>query len=399
MLWPRQWPCCDLGKAGFYHGHVHSKSRSQIIVRHSGRAGAGVRVGRTSGSNHATPTDAVREAISIALPPHSLLDLSLPFSRLLRRQAMGYFREATGIKGPSGFGSGNTAEEVTKGIDASHLTVIITGLPSVPLGGSSGIGAETARVLAFRGAHVIIGARNLEAANNVKQRILRGQISPARVDIIQIDVSSLRSVRAFADKFLAMDLPLNVLINNAGIMYCPFQLSEDGVEMQFATNHLGHFLLTNLLLEKMKTTAAKTGTEGRIVNLSSVAHIGPYSEGIKFDKLNDKKAYNDKLAYGQSKLANILHSNELARRLKAEGANVTANSVHPAVLKTVTCVLWKNIPQGAATSCYVAVHPNLKGVSGKYFADSNEEKPSNMARDAVLAKKLWDFSEQLVNSK
>ncbi|XP_042474268.1 short-chain dehydrogenase TIC 32 B, chloroplastic-like [Zingiber officinale] len=320
---------------------------------------------------------------------------------------MGYFREATGIKGPSGFGSGNTAEEVTKGIDASHLTVIITG-------GSSGIGAETARVLAFRGAHVIIGARNLEAANNVKQRILRGQISPARVDIIQIDVSSLRSVRAFADKFLAMDLPLNVLINNAGIMYCPFQLSEDGVEMQFATNHLGHFLLTNLLLEKMKTTAAKTGTEGRIVNLSSVAHIGPYSEGIKFDKLNDKKAYNDKLAYGQSKLANILHSNELARRLKAEGANVTANSVHPGlvrtnlgkyspvfmtVLKTVTCVLWKNIPQGAATSCYVAVHPNLKGVSGKYFADSNEEKPSNMARDAVLAKKLWDFSEQLVNSK
>ncbi|XP_074588738.1 short-chain dehydrogenase TIC 32 B, chloroplastic-like [Curcuma longa] len=320
---------------------------------------------------------------------------------------MGYFREATGIKGPSGFGSAATAEEVTRGIDASHLTVIITGA-------SSGIGAETARVLAFRGAHVIIGARNLEAANKVKEKIVQGQISPARVDIIQIDVSSLRSVRAFADKFLAMDLPLNVLINNAGIMYCPFQLSEDGVEMQFATNHLGHFLLTNLLLEKMKTTAAKTGIEGRIVNVSSIAHIGPYSEGIKFDKLNDKKSYNDKLAYGQSKLANILHSNELARRLKAEGANVTANSVHPGlvrtnlgkhspvfmtVLRTVTCVLWKNIPQGAATSCYVAVHPNLKGVSGKYFADSNEEKPSDMARNAELAKKLWDFSEQLVNPK
>ncbi|KAG6521039.1 short-chain dehydrogenase TIC 32 B, chloroplastic-like [Zingiber officinale] len=319
---------------------------------------------------------------------------------------MGYFREATGIKGPSGFGSGATAEQITQGIDASRLTVIITG-------GSSGIGAETARVLALRGAHVIIGARNLEAANNVKQSILQG-IPSARIDIIQIDVSSLRSVRTFADKFLAMDLPLNVLINNAGIMYCPFQLSEDGVEMQFATNHLGHFLLTNLLLEKMKTTAARTGIEGRIVNLSSVAHIGPYREGIKFDKLNDKKAYDDKSAYGQSKLANILHSNELARRLKAEGANVTANSVHPglvrtnlgkhspvfmAVLKTVTCVLWKNIPQGAATSCYVAVHPSLKGVSGKYFADSNEEKPSDMARDAALAAKLWDFSEQLVNSK
>ncbi|XP_042436175.1 short-chain dehydrogenase TIC 32 A, chloroplastic-like isoform X3 [Zingiber officinale] len=110
-----------------------------------------------------------------------------------------------------------------------------------------------------------------------------------------------------------MNLPLNILINNAGVMYCPFKLSEDGVEMQFATNHLGHFLLTNLLLEKLKTTAKKTGIESCIVNLSSVAHVGPYNEGIKFDKLNDKKAYNDMMAYGQSNLANILHSNELAR--------------------------------------------------------------------------------------
>ncbi|XP_074574201.1 short-chain dehydrogenase TIC 32 B, chloroplastic-like [Curcuma longa] len=319
---------------------------------------------------------------------------------------MGYWREATGIKGPSGFGSGSTAEQVTEGIDASALTVVITG-------GSSGIGAETARVLALRGAHVIIGARNLEAANAVKQSILESTPS-ARIDIIQIELSSLKSVRAFADKFLAMDLPINILINNAGVMYCPFQLSEDGIEMQFATNHLGHFLLTNLLLDKLKSTAEKTGIEGRIVNLSSIAHIGPYSEGIMFDKLNDKKAYNDKSAYGQSKLANILHSNELARRLKEEGANVTANSVHPGlirtnlgrhapvfltVLRTVTCILWKSIPQGAATTCYVALHPSLKGVSGKYFADSNEEKPTAKARDAALAKKLWDFSQELVDSK
>ncbi|KAG6514740.1 short-chain dehydrogenase TIC 32 B, chloroplastic-like isoform X1 [Zingiber officinale] len=224
---------------------------------------------------------------------------------------MGYWREATGIKGPSGFGSGNTVEQVTEGIDASRLTVIVAG-------GSSGIEAETARVSALRGAHVIIGARNLEAANAVKQNILNS-IPSARIDIIQIELrllSSLKSVRAFVEKFLAMNLPLNILINNAGVMYCPFKLSKDGVEMQFAMNHLGHFLLTNLLLEKLKTTAEKTGIESRIVNLSSVAHVGPYSEGIKFDKLNDKKAYNDIMAYGQSKLANILHSNELARRLK-----------------------------------------------------------------------------------
>ncbi|XP_042377085.1 short-chain dehydrogenase TIC 32 B, chloroplastic-like isoform X2 [Zingiber officinale] len=199
---------------------------------------------------------------------------------------MGYWREATGIKGPSGFGSGNTVEQVTEGIDASRLTVIVAG-------GSSGIEAETARVSALRGAHVIIGARNLEAANAVKQNILNS-IPSARIDIIQIELrllSSLKSVRAFVEKFLAMNLPLNILINNAGVMYCPFKLSKDGVEMQFAMNHLGHFLLTNLLLEKLKTTAEKTGIESRIVNLSSVAHVGPYSEGIKFDKLNDKKAY------------------------------------------------------------------------------------------------------------
>ncbi|XP_074588114.1 short-chain dehydrogenase TIC 32 B, chloroplastic-like [Curcuma longa] len=319
---------------------------------------------------------------------------------------MGYWREATGIKGPSGFGSGNTAEQVTEGIDASGLTVIITG-------GSSGIGAETARVLALRGAHVIIGARNLEAANTVKQNIL-SSIPSARIDIIQIELSSLKSVRGFAEKFLAMDLPLNILINNAGVMYCPFQLSEDGIEMQFATNHLGHFLLTNLLLEKLKITAEKTGIEGRIVNVSSVAHVYPYKEGIMFDKLNDKKAYNDMSAYGQSKLANILHSNELARRLKEQGVNVTANSVHPGLIKTnlgrhaacfmiilraLTFVLWKSIPQGASTTCYVALHPSLKGVSGKYFADNNLEKPTKMARDDALAKKLWEFSEELVNSK
>ncbi|KAG6504339.1 hypothetical protein ZIOFF_036671 [Zingiber officinale] len=331
---------------------------------------------------------------------------------------MGYWREATGIKGPSGFGSGSTAEQVTEGIDASALTVIITG-------GSSGIGAETARVLAQRGAQVIIGARNLEAANAVKQNILESTPS-ARIDIIQIELSSLKSVRAFADKFLAMDLPLNILINNAGVMYCPFQLSEDGIEMQFATNHLGIFC-------SFSFTAEKTGIEGRIVNLSSIAHIGPYREGIMFDKLNDKNAYNDKSAYGQSKLANILHSNELARRLKEEGANVTANSVHPGLIRTnlgrhapVFISTIADLPhsgslrlleliqptihgraptvctlklQGAATTCYVALHPSLKGVSGKYFADSNEEKPTAKARDSALAKKLWDFSEELVNSK
>ncbi|KAG6493245.1 hypothetical protein ZIOFF_048222 [Zingiber officinale] len=187
--------------------------------------------------------------------------------------------------------------------------------------------------MALRGAHVIIGARNFEAARAVKQNILH-DVPSARVDIIDLELSSQKSVRAFADKFLAMNLPLNILINNAGVMNCPYQLSEDGIEMQFATNHIGHFLLTKLLLEKMKSTAETSGVEGRIVNVSSAAHMMTYREGIRFDKINDKKSYNDKLAYGQSKLANILHATELARRLKEEGANVTANAVHPGLIKT-----------------------------------------------------------------
>nr|XP_019710292.1 short-chain dehydrogenase TIC 32, chloroplastic isoform X2 [Elaeis guineensis] len=298
---------------------------------------------------------------------------------------MGIFSLVTGWPGSSGFGSASTAEQVAEGIDAGNLTAIITG-------GASGIGAETARVFALRGAHVIIAARNMEAANDTKQFILKSNPA-ARVDTLKLDLSSLK--------------------NNAGIMFCPYQLSEDGIEMQFATNHLGHFLLTNLLLEKMKSTARKMGIEGRIVNLSSIAHLHSYDEGIRFDNLSDTDGYSDKKAYGQSKLANILHANELSRRLQEEGANITVNSVHPGlivtalwrhsfllmrILKLFTGIFWKNVPQGAATTCYVALHPSIKGVTGKYFFDCNEEKPGMMAREENLGKRLWDFSEKLIKS-
>ncbi|KAK6140307.1 hypothetical protein DH2020_017846 [Rehmannia glutinosa] len=314
------------------------------------------------------------------------------------------FRLITGKPGRSGFGSASTAENVTQGIDATNLTAVITG-------GASGIGLETARVLALRNAHVVIAARNMEAANEAKQLILKDNKN-ARIDVLKLDLASVKSIKAFADNFIALNLPLNILINNAGIMFCPYQLSEDGIEIQFATNHLGHFYLTNLLLDKMKETAKSTGIEGRIVNLSSIAHNYTYKGGIRFEKINNKNRYDDKRAYGQSKLANILHANELSRRLKAEGVNITANAVHPGLIMTnlfkysglwmkifkfFSCFLWKNVPQGAATTCYVALHPSLKGVSGKYFADCNEFKPSRLARKEVLAKKLWEFSTKLVN--
>ncbi|XP_078429236.1 short-chain dehydrogenase TIC 32 B, chloroplastic-like [Wolffia australiana] len=318
-----------------------------------------------------------------------------------------FFRELTGRPGRSGFGSASTAEHVTAGIDASKLIAIVTG-------GASGIGEETARVLVLRGAHVIIAARNIDAANASRTKIIDSNPA-ARVDVIKLDLASLKSVRSFAEKFLAMNLPLNLLINNAGVMFCPYQLSEDGIEMQFATNHIGHFLLTNLLLEKMKVTAKESGIEGKIINLSSVTHISPYpgTGGIRFDHINDESRYFDKFAYGQSKLANLLHSNELSRRLKKEGVNITANSVHPGLIMTnlmrhspflirlfhaFTFLLWKTVPQGAATTCYVALHPAVRGVTGKYFQDCNEASTSGYAKDVDLAKKLWDFSEKLVNS-
>ncbi|XP_010554932.1 PREDICTED: short-chain dehydrogenase TIC 32, chloroplastic [Tarenaya hassleriana] len=334
---------------------------------------------------------------------------------------MGIYEMATGREGRSGFGSASTAEDVTHGIHAHSLTAIVTG-------GTSGIGLETARVLAKRGVHVIVAARNVEAAKETKDIILQSNPN-SKIDFLPLDLSSVKSVRSFVRHFLSLNLPLNILINNAGVMFCPFQLSEDGIEMQFAVNHIGHFVLTKLLLDKMKSTAEETGTQGRIVNLSSIAHFFTYTEGIKFHDLSDLHPYSDKRAYGQSKLANILHSNALSRRLQEEGANITVNSVHPGLITTNlfrhsgllistsglrvfiyfllvshiyihthTFFLWKNIPQGAATTCYVALHPSLKGVTGKYFSDCNVITPSKFAADEILADKLWDFSTKLVNS-
>lgn len=311
-----------------------------------------------------------------------------------------------GWKGPSGFSARSTAEEVTQGIDGTGLTAIVTGA-------SSGLGIETTRVLALRGVDVIMAVRNLEAGRNVKEAIVK-EIPTAKIDVMELDLSSMASVRKFASDYNSSDLPLNLLINNAGVMATPFMLSKDNIELQFATNHLGHFLLTNLLLEAMKKTAVESGREGRIVNLSSEAHRFPYQEGIRFDKINDETSYSSWPAYGQSKLANVLHAKELARRLKEEGVDITANSLHPGAIVTnllrhhgfvngianvVGKYFLKNVQQGASTQCYVALHPQVKGVSGEYFADNNKAKSSSLAEDADLAKKLWEFSLSLTDPK
>ncbi|GJN34708.1 hypothetical protein PR202_gb23396 [Eleusine coracana subsp. coracana] len=332
-----------------------------------------------------------------------------------------------GRKGPSGFSWSSTAEEVTAGISAAGLTAIVTGA-------SSGIGAETARTLALRGAHVVMAVRSLPAAQALRDDVL-AQVPEAKVDVMELDLSSMASVRVFASEFITRGLPLNILINNAGVMAIPFSLSKDGIEMQFATNHVGHFLLTYLLLGTMKKTSCESNVEGRIVNVLSEGHRFAYQEGIRFEKINDESVYSKMGAYGQSKLANILHANELARRFKVnthieitmvayvslltmssllvqeEGVNITANSLHPgtiitnllrhhsildAIHRTLGKLVLKSAHQGAATTCYVALHPQVKGVSGKYLCDSNLYEPSEKAKDMSLAKRLWDFSLELV---
>ncbi|CAA7037463.1 unnamed protein product [Microthlaspi erraticum] len=293
-----------------------------------------------------------------------------------------------GSKGASGFSSRSTAEEVTHGVDGTGLTAIVTGA-------SSGIGVETARVLALRGVHVVMAVRNTGSGAKVKQDIVN-QVPGAKLDVMELDLSSMDSVRKFASDYKSTGLPLNLLINNAGIMACPFMLSKDNIELQFATNHLGHFLLTKLLLDTMKNTSRESKREGRIVNLSSEAH-------------------NSFRAYGQSKLCNVLHANELAKKLKEDGANITANSLHPGAIATnigrhlniyfagavgaVVKYVLKSVPQGAATTCYVALHPEVSGVTGEYFLDSNIAKPLPLAKDSELAKKVWDFSNKLTDSQ
>ncbi|XP_071710243.1 short-chain dehydrogenase TIC 32, chloroplastic-like [Rutidosis leptorrhynchoides] len=308
-----------------------------------------------------------------------------------------------GLKGPSGF---STAEEVTDGIDGSGLTAIVTGA-------TSGIGTETARVLALRGVHVVMAIRNMSAGKDVKEAILK-QNPSAKIDAMELDVSSIASVNNFASDYKSSGLPLNILINNAGILATPFLLSKDNIELQFATNHVGHFHLTNLLLETMKRTADESNKEGRILNVSSRRHQLSYSEGIRFDEINSQSGYDALSAYGQSKLANVLHTNELARLLKEDGTKITANSVNPGAIPTNIFrhyalfsslvnifgkLVLKNVQQGAATTCYAALHPQVEGISGKYFTNCNLATTSSQANDAQLGKILWDYTANLIKEK
>ncbi|XP_049408845.1 short-chain dehydrogenase TIC 32 B, chloroplastic-like [Solanum stenotomum] len=315
-----------------------------------------------------------------------------------------------GIAGPSGYGSKTTAEQVTQVCSVSftsQLTAIITGA-------TSGIGAETARVLAKRGVRLVIPARDLKKAAILKEAIKK-QSPWADIILLEIDLSSFASIQRFCAQFLSLGLPLHILINNAGKFSQKLEFSEDKFELSFATNYLGHFLLTEMLLDKMVETAEQAGIEGRIVNVSSVVHNWVKRDKFCFSQMLNPKNYNGTRAYAQSKLANILHAKELSRQLKARNANVAINAVHPGIVKTgitrdhkgfitdslyfMASKLLKSTSQGSASTCYVALNPQTRGVKGKYFADCNECHCSALANDEIEAHKLWKHTRALIHRR
>lgn len=312
-----------------------------------------------------------------------------------------------GITGPSGFGSRSTAEEVTADSpDLRSITAVITGA-------TSGIGFETARVLAMRGARLFLPARSLKAAQETSSRI-KAEFPEADITVLPLDLSSLTSVRTFVTRFESLRIPLNLLINNAGRFPHEYGLSEDGFDMTFATNYLGHFLLTKLLTGKMVDSAEESGIEGRIVIVTSSIHSWFSGDGFEFLRLLQEKkiAYDGTRVYSWSKLANVLHTKELAGRLTEMEAKVSVNCVHPGVVRTgltrdkdrfftdlfffLSSKMVKSIPQAAATTCYVATSPRLSGVSGRYFADCNEACTSKRGTDGIEASRLWTESEAMV---
>lgn len=294
--------------------------------------------------------------------------------------------------GPSGFGYGSTAEDVSSGLSLEGKTVLVTGC-------NSGLGRETLRVLTMRGAHVLGTARSLDKAREACASARGGKATP-----LACELASPASVRACVEAVKAGGYTLDALVCNAGIMALPKLEQAFGYELQFFTNHVGHFILVTGLLERLAPA-------GRVVMLSSEGHRMAPPGGIDFDNLAGTRDYAAWRAYGQSKFANLVFAKELARRFAGTGH--TANAVHPGVIRTnlgrhmspVANAVFalagplglKTIPQGAATQVYVATHPTLAGTSGAYFADCNVKAPRADADSVETGRRLWEVSERIAS--
>jgi NAD(P)-dependent dehydrogenase (short-subunit alcohol dehydrogenase family) len=302
------------------------------------------------------------------------------------------------------FGFESTTDEVIAGRDLRQKVAIVTGA-------SSGLGRETARALASAGCHVYLAGRNEEKLASVAAEIAESAPG-ARCDVAPLDLTSLQQVRCFADDFMAHNEHLHLLINNAGVMNTPLERTAEGFELQFGTNHVGHFLLTCLLVPALLRDAP-----ARIVNLSSGGHM---ASDIVWDDPNfERRPYDPFSSYGQSKTANILFTVELERRLGDRG--VHAYAVHPGLVATelgryMTPELWaqlkekakqgggmptrKSLGQGAATTVWAATAPGIEDVGGSYLADCQvSDHYAAWARDPAAAARLWALTEQLVGQQ
>ena len=316
----------------------------------------------------------------------------------------------------SDFGYQSTADDVLEGKDLSGKTAFITG-------GYSGLGQETARAMAAKGAHVIIAGRDLEKGLAAAQEI-REIVEDAHIEAVHCDLGSLAAIKACGEEARSRFEKIDLLINNAGVMACPQDTTADGFEMQFGTNHLGHFQLTKELLPLIEK-AAQGGNDARIVNLSSRGH---HIDGVHLNDPNfDKRDYEKWLSYGQSKTANILFSVGLENRFGHKG--ITSVAVHPGGIQTNLgrhmtdedrawmrsrmkaetdedmMKALKSIPQGAATTCFAATEPSLQGHGGVYcedchVAEVDDESADGGVRsyavDPKIADDLWALSEQMV---
>ena len=302
----------------------------------------------------------------------------------------------------SRFNRWSTAEEVSEGIDLSGRHAIVTGA-------NTGIGLETTRVLALRGSSVTMACRDLEKAQEARRRVVSesgGRIAPDSLRPLHLDLASLGSVRAFAREMLATLQPIHLLINNAGVMLPDRRETRDGFEAHLGINHLGHFLLTQLLLNRVCASAP-----ARIVNVSSDAmHFASLTP--KFLDLNwENRRFSGWRSYGDSKLMNLLFTNELNRRLA--GSGVVAFALHPGMVTTELArdqhwwmklvgigllPFMKNVERGAATTVYVATAPDLPEQGESYFADCAPARSAKLAGNRSVEANLWKLSERLTSS-
>lgn len=300
----------------------------------------------------------------------------------------------------SQFGSSSTALEVANQLgDATKASKV-----AVVTGGNSGIGVETVRALSHIGCHVILCARNLDSANKVADEMNASE--PGTVTVQELNLADLRTVKAAAEEILKTHDKIHYLVLNAGVMACPLTRTAQGLEMQFGTNHVGHFYLSKLLLPAVKA-AGERGNESRIVSVSSLAHkMG----SVRTDDLNyETRWYNSWKAYGDSKLYNVLFARHLATLLKDD--DVLVYSLHPGSIVTnlqrhswyvipiqkIFFFTTKSIEQGAATTLVACLAENIP--SGSYLADCRITETSQAGADMAVAADLWDLTENIIKEK